>query len=43
LSRSLKFSVSSVFFRSFAKFAKYTSLAFCDHCSGTGCELVIRW
>jgi len=34
LSRSWNFSVSLVFFLSFAKFAKFVSLAFHDCCSG---------
>jgi len=33
----------SVFFGSFEKFAEFTSLAFCSHFLGTGCELVIGW
>ena len=40
---SLNFSGSYIFFRSFKKFVKSVSSRFCDCCSGTDCESVIRW
>jgi len=42
-SMSLKFSRSSAFFGSFAKFVKSMSSTFCSCCLGTGCELVTEW
>ena len=43
LSRSLNFSGCLVFFMSFAKSTKTTSLGFHDRCSGTDCESVFGW
>jgi len=43
LSVSSNFSRISVFFGSFAKFAKSVGSGFCNHCTGTDCKSIEWW